>query len=91
MLGFGDDDGQQVRVSASRRKADIFIDSGKVDVTGSFTVFGQIFTAIEKKGYENLSNFRMTRLDSMPYKLTFLGEGGIDVGGLFRDSLVNIA
>lgn len=90
-MGFGKADEESVRISVSRRKANIFIDSGKVDTTGSFTVFGQIFSALEYKGYKSMSPFRKLSLDSQPYKLTFLGEGGIDVGGLFRDSLVNMA
>jgi len=69
----------------------MFADSGKVDETGSFTVFGQIVSQLEQRGYSDLRNFRLTGIDEKCFKLKFLGEGGIDAGGLFRDALVNIA
>lgn len=37
-----------------------------------------------------MSNFRTKELDGRCYKIKFLGEGSIDAGGPFRDSLVNI-
>ena len=92
MLGFGKDENHKpVHVSVSRRKANIFNDSGKVDTTGSFTVFGQVFSALESQGYGSLQNFRQTKLDAQPFKIKFVGERSIDVGGPFRDSLFNIS
>ena len=38
-----------------------------------------------------MTNFCQKKIDIKCFKLTFLGEGGIDAGGLFRDCLVNIA
>jgi len=37
-----------------------------------------------------MSNFRHNSVDERCYKIKFLGEGSIDAGGPFRDSLVNI-
>ena len=38
-----------------------------------------------------MSNFRQKSIDDRAYRCEFKGEGSIDVGGPFRDSLVNIA
>ena len=38
-----------------------------------------------------MSNFRITSTDDKCYSINFLGEGSIDAGGPFRDSLTNIA
>jgi len=37
-----------------------------------------------------MSNFRHDRVDERCYRINFAGEGSIDAGGPFRDSLVNI-
>lgn len=37
-----------------------------------------------------MSNFRQKDVDGRAYKVYFKGEGSIDVGGPFRDTLVNI-
>jgi len=37
-----------------------------------------------------MSNFRQADVDGRAYKVEFKGEGSIDVGGPFRDTLVNI-
>ena len=37
-----------------------------------------------------MSNFRHSSVDERCYKVNFKGEGSIDAGGPFRDSLVNI-
>lgn len=37
-----------------------------------------------------MSNFRHRGVDDRAYRANFKGEGSIDVGGPFRDSLVNI-
>ena len=74
----------------SRRKAMDFADSGRVDHNGTLTVFGQIITELEKED-SDMSNFRKKGTDKKCFSVKFLGEGGEDAGGLFRDCLVNIA
>ena len=37
-----------------------------------------------------MSNFRHRSVDERAYSIKFIGEGSIDAGGPFRDSLVNI-
>lgn len=37
-----------------------------------------------------MSQFRKNNVDDKCYSIKFLGEGSIDAGGPFRDSLVNI-
>lgn len=57
------EDRDMAEVEVSRRKALMFIDSGKTDDTGSFTVFGQIVTQLESKGYAHLRSFRKFGID----------------------------
>ena len=38
-----------------------------------------------------MANFRKNSVDSKCYNITFRGEGSIDAGGPFRESLVNVA
>lgn len=40
--------------------------------------------------YNDLNNFRKRDTDGRIYRINFKGEGSIDAGGPFRDSLVNI-
>lgn len=68
----------------------VFADSGKVDHEGKYTMFGQIITQL-KDTCPDFSNFRIKSTDEKCYRVEFLGEGSIDVGGPFRDSLTNIA
>lgn len=79
------------KIPVSRRKALMFAESGRLDETGSFTIFGQIVSNLEQEGYDDLRNFKLLGVDHQCFKIQFLGEGGIDAGGLFRDVLVNIA
>ena len=37
-----------------------------------------------------MNNFIKKNIEVKCFELKFLGEGGIDAGGLFRDCLVNI-
>mmetsp|Transcript_43568 Transcript_43568/g.57694 ORF Transcript_43568/g.57694 Transcript_43568/m.57694 type:complete len:123 (-) Transcript_43568:819-1187(-) len=43
-----------------------------------------------KREAPSMSNFRQKGVDDKAYKIKFLGEGSIDAGGPFRESLVNI-
>ena len=82
-------------VSISRRKAMMFAETGNVDHAGTSTVFGQIVTNLDRiyaeEPEEEMINFCKKRVDKKCFKVKFLGEGGEDAGGLFRDCLVDIA
>jgi len=82
--------GYETNVEVSRRKAQVFADSGKVDHEGKFTIYGQIIQQLNRND-ANMDYFRIKDTDSKCYRITFRGEGAIDAGGPFRDSLTNIA
>lgn len=82
--------GSTPNVYINRRKAFVFADEGNVDHEGKYTVFGQIITSLRSE-VPDMSNFRHRGVDERAYKCKTHGEGSIDVGGVFRDSLVNIA
>jgi len=46
---------------------------------------------LKNEGPSDLGNFRKKEVDGRIYRINFRGEGSIDAGGPFRDSLVNIA
>lgn len=64
-------------------RANKFIQKGKADHTGEFTVFGQIFQYFKNSG---LSTFRCTK-DTNPFSVQFVGEAAIDVGGPYREAI----
>lgn len=74
----------------SRRKAMVFADSGKVDHEAKYSMFGQIIKQLAESN-PDMSNFRIKSIDEKCYSINFLGEGSIDAGGPFRESLTNIA
>lgn len=82
--------GNSPEVRVSRRKAMEFADEGKCDHKGERTIFGQIMQGIVALKNE-FKNFRQNRTDERCWRVKFLGEGSIDAGGPFRDSLVNMA
>jgi len=81
--------GDTPQISCNRRKAFEFFDSGNVDHEGKYSLFGQIITQL-KAQVPDMSNFRHRDIDERCYRINFKGEGSIDAGGPFRDSLVNI-
>ena len=74
----------------SRRKALVYADSGKIDHEGKYSLFGQIIQQLAQNR-PDMSNFRIKSIDEKCYRVTFKGEGAIDAGGPFRESLTNIA
>merc|ERR1712060_806641 len=77
-------------VRVSRRKEMVFADAGKIAHEGKYTMFGQIIQQLNENCAE-MSNFRQTDVDCKAYDVKFLGEGSIDAGGPFRETLTNIA
>lgn len=70
-------------IPINRLRAQRFFESGKIDHTGEYTVFGQVFKAIySKKYYPMLVNNSTDRA----WNSKFIGEGSIDVGGPYRET-----
>ena len=83
-------EGGTPEVTVNRRKAMVYADEGKIDHEGKNSIYGQIVSQLKAKGYNDLSNFRHRYLDSRIYRINFRGEGSIDAGGPYRDSITNI-
>lgn len=80
---------ERERMDISRLKASTYRDTGKVDHTGEFTLFGQMFTkCMEKTALTNC--FRMNTVEDKAFKFYFEGENSDDWGGPFREVLTNI-
>uniref|UniRef100_A0A7S3NE73 HECT domain-containing protein n=1 Tax=Euplotes harpa TaxID=151035 RepID=A0A7S3NE73_9SPIT len=62
-------------------------DRGKVDHKGEWTTFGCVFKTIKDKNFESL---RKANSSYKAWRATFVGEGSIDAGGPYRESLTNI-
>lgn len=84
------DSSYESSVDVNRLRAKAFADKGNIDHEGKYTIFGQIIQRL-KSDRSDMSNFRQKSTDSKCYSISFKGEGSIDAGGPFRDSLTNIA
>ena len=84
------DSGYGPTVAVSRLRAKAFEDSGKIDDEGKYTIYGQIIQQLVSEQPE-MGNFRIKSTDEKCYSINFKGEGSIDAGGPFRESLTNIA
>lgn len=67
-------------------RANKFIQRGKPDHTGEFSVFGQIFQHFKSVGY---GAFKVGK-DAQPFAVQFVGEAAIDVGGPYREAISQI-
>jgi len=83
--GFGTMNNQP-RLVINRIKAANAKLSGK-DPSGQTSIFGQIFTQLRGMRYED---FQKSKKDEQVWIVQFLGEGSIDVGGPYRESITNI-
>ncbi|CDW82480.1 hect e3 ubiquitin [Stylonychia lemnae] len=81
--------GDRYEVTVRRRKAMAFADTGACDHEGVHTIFGQIVQSL-KKAVNNKNCFRVNSVDSQILKVEFKGEGSIDAGGPYRETLTNI-
>ena len=77
-------------IDVNRRRAFDFEEEGNIDHEGRYSIYGQIIQQLKYDGPSDLRNFRKRDVDSRIYKINFKGEGSIDAGGPFRDSLSNI-
>ena len=83
-------EGDRPEINVNRRRAMVFADEGNIDHEGRHSIYGQVIQQLKEKGPSNLNNFRKKNVDGRIYRINFKGEGSIDAGGPFRDSLVNI-
>lgn len=68
-----------------RMAAATFKEKGKMDTHATFTLFGQVFQQVNKVSPAKLRNSKQ------PLNVTFRGEYGDDVGGLFRETYTEIS
>jgi hypothetical protein len=76
----------QPDVQLNRRLIQHKKDKGKVDHKGEWTTFGCIFKTCKEKKYENL---RISNSSTKAWTASMVGEGSIDQGGPYRDSISN--
>lgn len=77
----------QPEIKVKRRLAQKFKDAGKVDHNGEAAIFSQIWKKLKEKNYISL---RRNDSSDQCWSATFLGEGSIDAGGPYRDSITNM-
>ena len=73
-------------IKLNRMKTRRFIDKGKPDHTGEFTVFGQIYQYIKTKSFKIFKKKEGGNNAKM-FNVTFVGEASIDAGGPYREAL----
>jgi alpha-tubulin suppressor-like RCC1 family protein len=73
-------------VKINRMKTRRFIEKGKTDHTGEFTVFGQIYQYIKSKSFKIFKKKEGGNNNKM-FNVTFVGEASIDAGGPYREAL----
>jgi len=74
-------------ININRMRAARFFESGKIDHTGEYTVFGQIFKPLYAKKFSPLMINNST---DRAWNSKFIGEGSIDVGGPYRECIHEI-
>ena len=78
-------DGNPTVVNINRLKASTFKATGRCDVRGRRTVFGQLFQAFSAKPAELL------RKKNRAWKVVFQGEYADDYGGPYRESIAQLS
>ncbi len=73
-------------IKINRMKTRRFIEKGKPDHTGEFTVFGQIFQFLKSKSFKIFKKKDGGNNNKM-FNVTFIGEASIDAGGPYREAL----
>ena len=59
-------------------------DKGKVDNKGEWSIFGTTMQKVKEKNYESL---RVSNSSTKAWRANFIGEGSIDAGGPFRETI----
>lgn len=70
-------------ININRMRAARFFESGKIDHTGEYTVFGQCYKFLFAKKYAPMMVNNST---DRAWNSKFIGEGSIDVGGPYRET-----
>jgi alpha-tubulin suppressor-like RCC1 family protein len=70
----------------NRMKVRRFIEKGKPDHTGEYTVFGQIFQFLKSRSFKIFKKKEGGNNNKM-FNVTFVGEASIDAGGPYREAL----
>lgn len=66
--------GGRETIRIKRNAASRFVDTGKCDHNGQYTIFGQIFQLCKKKK-SLLECFKMNNTDAQMWEVQFAGEG----------------
>jgi hypothetical protein len=77
------------RITIKRHVAHHFNDSGKIDHTGEFTIFGQTFQTLSTKT-PKWEAFKLKDIDEQVFQAEFDNEDSIDIGGPYREIMTNI-
>lgn len=77
----------QTEIAVKRRVIQRLKDEGKVDHKGELSMFGQIRKKLKENNYQTM---RKNDADSQAWRINFIGEGSIDAGGPFRESITNM-
>jgi E3 ubiquitin-protein ligase HERC2 len=77
----------QPSVEVKRRKAQVFRDTGKTDHKGEYTIFGQIWRKLKENNYKSM---KKNDASGQSWSANFMGEGAIDAGGPYRESITNM-
>lgn len=80
----------QENLNFKRHVAHNFKDSGAVDHTGEYTIFGQTFQQLKGKT-PKWDCFKCNGVDDKIFSAGFVGEASIDAGGPYREILTNLA
>ena len=71
-----------------RHKAFLLKQSGQCDHTGTKSLFGQLYKILKDK----VDQFKKKpKSGKFPFKVKFKSEGGVDAGGLFRETLDHVS
>lgn len=75
------------QIAVKRRVIKRLKDEGKVDHKGEMSMFGQIRKKMKENNYQTM---RKNDADSQAWRINFIGEGSIDAGGPYRESITNM-
>jgi len=73
-------------IKINRLKIRRFIEKGKTDHTGQFTIFGQIYQHLRTKSF-NIFKKKEGGNNNKMFNANFVGEASIDAGGPYREAL----
>lgn len=79
-------DHESSEIKINRMKVKKFIDKGKPDHTGEYTIFGLIFQFLKNKSFKIFRKKEGGNSNKM-FSVTFVGEASIDAGGPYREAM----